>query len=120
MLNNIVDNFEQCGQHNIVRCCFHHLRTGCAILAVYFYLRGGPFDILGGGGGGKLSCKNFFSCKLLPNIFHSKSCAAKWTKTSGHAYVALVYPLTKVHTYAVHEILTFNLSHEVARIFFFL
>ena len=25
-----------CGQHNIVRCCFHHLRTGCAILAVYF------------------------------------------------------------------------------------
>ncbi len=23
MLNNIVDNYEQCGQHNIVASCFH-------------------------------------------------------------------------------------------------
>ena len=22
MLNNIVDNIEQCGQHNILQCCF--------------------------------------------------------------------------------------------------
>ena len=22
ILNNIIDNIEQCGQHNIVRCCF--------------------------------------------------------------------------------------------------
>ena len=25
MLNNIVDNHEQCGQHNIVACCFQNL-----------------------------------------------------------------------------------------------
>ena len=35
MLNNIVDNLEQCGQHNIVQCCFHQARTGCAFFAVY-------------------------------------------------------------------------------------
>ena len=35
MLNNIVDNLEQCVQHNIVQCCFHQARTGCAFFAVY-------------------------------------------------------------------------------------
>ena len=35
MLNNIVDNLELCGQHNIVQCCFHQARTGCAFFAVY-------------------------------------------------------------------------------------
>ena len=35
MLNNIVDNIEQCGQQNIVQCCFHQPRTGRALLAVY-------------------------------------------------------------------------------------
>ena len=35
MLNNIVDNIEQRGQHNIVQACFHQPRTGCAYLAVY-------------------------------------------------------------------------------------
>ena len=35
MLNNIVDNLEQCGQQNIVQCCFHQVRTGCAFFAVY-------------------------------------------------------------------------------------
>ena len=28
MLNNIVDNIEQCGQHNIVQGCFHQPWTG--------------------------------------------------------------------------------------------
>ena len=32
MLNNTVDNLEQCGQQNIVQCCFHQARTGCAFL----------------------------------------------------------------------------------------
>ena len=27
MLNNIVDNIEQCGQHNIVQGCFHQPET---------------------------------------------------------------------------------------------
>ena len=36
MLNSIVDNLEQCGQQNIVQCCFHQARTGCAFLAVYW------------------------------------------------------------------------------------
>ena len=35
MMNNIVDNIEQCGQHNIVQGCFHQPRTGCAFLRVY-------------------------------------------------------------------------------------
>ena len=35
MLNNIVDNIEQCGQHNIVQGCFHQPWTGCAFLRVY-------------------------------------------------------------------------------------
>ena len=35
MLNNVVDNLEQCGQQNIVQCCFHQARTGCAFFAVY-------------------------------------------------------------------------------------
>ena len=30
MLNNIADNIEQCGQHNIVQDCFHQL-TGSPI-----------------------------------------------------------------------------------------
>ena len=34
-LFSIVDNLEQCGQHNIVQCCFHQARTGCAFFAVY-------------------------------------------------------------------------------------
>ena len=34
MLNNIVDNLEQCGQQNIVQCCFHQARTGCSFFAV--------------------------------------------------------------------------------------
>ena len=36
MLNNIVDNLEQCGQQNIVQCCFHQARTGCSFFAVLF------------------------------------------------------------------------------------
>ena len=36
MLNNIVDNLEQYGQHNIAQCCFHQARTGCAFFAVYW------------------------------------------------------------------------------------
>ena len=36
MSNNIADNLEQCGQQNIVQCCFHQARTGFAFLAVYF------------------------------------------------------------------------------------
>ena len=40
MLNNIVDNTEQCGQHNIVQGCFHQPWKGCAFLRVYdFHLR---------------------------------------------------------------------------------
>ena len=35
MSNNVDDNLEQCGQQNIVHCCFHQARTGCAFLAVY-------------------------------------------------------------------------------------
>ena len=35
MLNNTVDNIEQCGQHNIVQGCFHQPWTGCAFFAVY-------------------------------------------------------------------------------------
>ena len=34
MLNNIVDNIEQCGQHNFVQGCFHQPWTGCAFLRV--------------------------------------------------------------------------------------
>ena len=34
MPNNIVDNLEQCGQQNIVQCCFHQARTGL-FFAVY-------------------------------------------------------------------------------------
>ena len=34
MLNNIVDNIEQCEQQNIVQRCFQQPWTGCAILAV--------------------------------------------------------------------------------------
>ena len=31
-LNNIVDNIdEQCGQKNIVQCCFHQAKTGCSL-----------------------------------------------------------------------------------------
>ena len=35
MLNNVVDNIEQCGQQNIVHCCFHQARTGCPFFAVH-------------------------------------------------------------------------------------
>ena len=35
ILNNIVDNIEQCGQHNIVQGCFHQPWTGCAFLFNY-------------------------------------------------------------------------------------
>ena len=34
MMNNIVDNIEQCGQHNIVQGCFYQPWTGCAFLGV--------------------------------------------------------------------------------------
>ena len=44
MLNNIVDNIEQCGQQNIVQCCFHQARTGCSFLAVY------PKPVIAGSG----------------------------------------------------------------------
>ena len=37
MLNNIVDNLEQCGQQNIVHGCFHQARTGCSFFAVYAF-----------------------------------------------------------------------------------
>ena len=33
-LNNIVDNIEQCGQQNIVHCCFHQAEKGCSFFAV--------------------------------------------------------------------------------------
>ena len=39
MLNNIVDNLEQCGQQNIVHGCFHQARTGCSFFAVYWGVR---------------------------------------------------------------------------------
>ena len=35
MLNDIVDNFQQCGQQNIAQCCFHQLLKGSAFLCVY-------------------------------------------------------------------------------------
>ena len=35
MLNNIVDNIEQCGQQNIVQSCSHQPSTGCSFFAVY-------------------------------------------------------------------------------------
>ena len=35
MLNNIVDNYEQRGQHNIEQCCFQQPLTGCAFFAAY-------------------------------------------------------------------------------------
>ena len=35
MLNNIVNNLEQCGQQTVVQGCFHQARTGCAFFAVY-------------------------------------------------------------------------------------
>ena len=35
ILNNIVDNIEQCGQQYIVQACFHLAKTGCSFLAVY-------------------------------------------------------------------------------------
>ena len=39
MLNNIVGNIEQCGQHNIVQSCFHQPGTGCAFFCcVYIWL----------------------------------------------------------------------------------
>ena len=38
MLNNIVDNIEQCGQHSIVQGCFYQPWTGCAFLRVYIAL----------------------------------------------------------------------------------
>ena len=38
MLKSIVDNLEQCGQQNIVHCCFRQARTGCSFLAVYVSL----------------------------------------------------------------------------------
>ena len=44
MLNNIVDNLEQCEQQNIVQCCFHQARTGCAIFAVYTGLNSGLYS----------------------------------------------------------------------------
>ena len=37
MLNNIVDNLEQCGQQNIVQCCFHQARTGCSFFCCVVY-----------------------------------------------------------------------------------
>ena len=35
MLNDIVDNIQQCGQQNITQCCFHQLLKGSAFLCVY-------------------------------------------------------------------------------------
>ena len=35
MLINIVNNIEQCGEHNIVQGCFHQPWTSCAFLAGY-------------------------------------------------------------------------------------
>ena len=35
MLNNTVDNLEQCEQQNIVQSCFHQARTGCSFFAVH-------------------------------------------------------------------------------------
>ena len=40
MLNNIVDNIEQCGQHNIVQGCFHQPWTGCAFFVRLYNARG--------------------------------------------------------------------------------
>ena len=38
MLNNIVDNIEQCCRQNIVLVCYHQARTGCSFLAVCLLL----------------------------------------------------------------------------------
>ena len=38
-VNNIVDNLEQCGQQNIVQCCFRQARTGCSFFAVYINVK---------------------------------------------------------------------------------
>ena len=39
MLNNIVDNIEQCGQHNIFQGCFHHPEKVVRFFAVYMVNR---------------------------------------------------------------------------------
>ena len=40
MRDNIVDNIEQCGQHNIVQACFlSTLNRLCVFFAVYVSLR---------------------------------------------------------------------------------
>ncbi len=48
MLNNIVDNYEQCGQHNIVAFCFQQPRTSdnfwLCISFLSFSLYGTPLD----------------------------------------------------------------------------
>ena len=46
VLNNIVNNLEQCVQQNIVQCCFHQARTGCAFFAVYADLTSGISHLL--------------------------------------------------------------------------
>ena len=38
MLNNIVDNVEQCGQHNIIQSCFQQPLTTRAFLPCTHYL----------------------------------------------------------------------------------
>ena len=39
MLNNIVNNIEQCGQQNIVQSCFHQPKYGCALDLVSVHLQ---------------------------------------------------------------------------------
>ena len=43
MLNNIVDNIEQCGQQNIVHCCFHQART--IFCCVYMFVASSRFHV---------------------------------------------------------------------------
>ena len=61
MLNNIVDNLEQCWQQNIVQCCLHQARTGCSFFAVYIQMQNILIWICleGGGGGGEEGEHNF-------------------------------------------------------------
>ena len=38
LVNNVVDNIEQCWQQNIVQCCFHQARTGCSFMAACMWI----------------------------------------------------------------------------------
>ena len=66
MLNNIVDIVEQCGQQNIVPCCFHQARTGCSFL---------------------LCIQNIFTVSGFENVDHCLRCMtwiASYYENGGH------------------------------------